>query len=50
MHASQAAETITGGLFDIAEVYDRDGNKLAESMTQDGQIIEPLLPKHGRPQ
>jgi HD-GYP domain-containing protein (c-di-GMP phosphodiesterase class II) len=48
--ASQAAETITGGLFDIAEVYDRDGNKLAESMTQDGQIIEPLLPKHGRPQ
>jgi len=49
-HASQAAETITGGLFDIAEVYDRDGNKLAESMTQDGQIIEPLLPKHGRPQ
>lgn len=49
-HASQAAGTITGGLFDIAEVYDRDGNKLAESMTQDGQIIEPLLPKHGRPQ
>lgn len=49
-HASQAAETITGGLFDIAEVYGRDGNKLAESMTQDGQIIEPLLPKHGRPQ
>jgi HD-GYP domain-containing protein (c-di-GMP phosphodiesterase class II) len=48
--ASQAAGTITGGLFDIAEVYDRDGNKLAESMTPDGQIIEPLLPKHGRPQ
>jgi HD-GYP domain-containing protein (c-di-GMP phosphodiesterase class II) len=48
--ASQAAETITGGLFDIAEVYDRDGNKLAESMTDDGRTIERLLPTHGRPQ
>jgi lipopolysaccharide export system protein LptC len=30
-HAAKAAETITGGLFDIAEIYDGDGNKLAES-------------------
>jgi HD-GYP domain-containing protein (c-di-GMP phosphodiesterase class II) len=49
-HASRAAETITGGLFDIAEIYDPDGNKLAESMTDAGKTIEPLLPRHGRPQ
>lgn len=49
-HASKAVENITGGLFDIAEIYDRDGNKLAESMTDDGKAIEDLLPRHGRPQ
>ncbi len=49
-HASEATATLAGGLFDIAEVYDSNGNKLAESMTPDGETIEELLPRHGRPQ
>jgi HD-GYP domain-containing protein (c-di-GMP phosphodiesterase class II) len=49
-NARQAAETIIGGLFDIAEIYDRQGHKLAESMTEQGAVIEPFLAKHGEPQ
>lgn len=49
-HASEATATLAGGLFDIAELYDGDGNKLAESMTTEGETIEALLPRHGRPQ
>ena len=48
-HARTAADTIAGGLFDIAEIYDRDGRKLAEAMTAAGAGIEPLLPVHGAP-
>jgi HD-GYP domain-containing protein (c-di-GMP phosphodiesterase class II) len=48
-HAELAAKTIAGGLFDIAEIYDREGIKLAESMTKPGESIESLLPKHGAP-
>jgi len=48
-HAQQAAKAIVGGLFDIAEIYDRSGKKLAESMTPEGQAIERELPAHGRP-
>jgi hypothetical protein len=48
-HARRAADTIAGGLFDIAEIYDRDGQKLAESMTDNGEAIEERLPKHGTP-
>ena len=48
-HAASAAAMMIGGLFEIAELYDRDGRKLAESATQIGHAIEPLLPKHGRP-
>ncbi|OMG53884.1 metal-dependent phosphohydrolase [Azonexus hydrophilus] len=48
--AGEAARTITGGLFDIAEIYDASGRKLAESTTPAGEAIERLLPKHGRPQ
>lgn len=47
--AGEAARTITGGLFDIAEIYDGSGKKLAESMTPAGEAIERLLPKHGQP-
>ncbi|MGE5471009.1 MAG: HD-GYP domain-containing protein [Bacteroidota bacterium] len=48
-HAEQAARTFAGGLFDIAEIYDRRGQKLAEAMTADGEEIESLLPRHGAP-
>lgn len=48
-HAMQAARTFTGGLFDIAEIYDRQGLKLAEAMTADGKAIESALPGHGKP-
>lgn len=48
-HAKVAATTIAGGLFDIAEIYDAQGTKLAESLTQEGEAVESSLPKHGRP-
>jgi class 3 adenylate cyclase len=48
-HATLAARTISGGLFDIAEIYNSDGNKLAESLTGPGNEVEPLLPNHGKP-
>jgi len=47
--ATVAAETISGGLFDIAEIYDRQGQKLAESLTDEGSTVEPSLPHHGVP-
>ena len=48
-HAETAAQTIVGGLFDIAEIYDSRGNKLAEAMTAEGQRNENKLPTHGKP-
>jgi len=48
-HAMSAARTISGGLFDIAEIYGREGRKLAESLTSEGRAIESFLPKHGAP-
>ena len=48
-HATTAAKTISGGLFDIAEIYDSKGTKLAESLTEEGHTVESLLPKHGTP-
>ena len=48
-HASTAAKTISGGLFDIAEIYAGNGRKLAESLTMQGEAVEPALPKHGSP-
>lgn len=47
--ARHAAVTLSGGLFDIAEIYDRAGEKLAESLTDLGETVEEQLPKHGRP-
>lgn len=47
--ALAAATTLTGGLFDIAEIYDGQGIKLARAMTPTGQDIEAALPGHGRP-
>jgi HD-GYP domain-containing protein (c-di-GMP phosphodiesterase class II) len=48
-HAAAAANTIAGGLFDIAEIYDRNGRKLAEAMTVEGEQVESLLPTHRAP-
>jgi HD-GYP domain-containing protein (c-di-GMP phosphodiesterase class II) len=48
-HATVAATTISGGLFDIAEIYDQQGQKLAESLTPEGAAVEASLPKHGMP-
>jgi HD-GYP domain-containing protein (c-di-GMP phosphodiesterase class II) len=48
-HAKDAAHAIAGGLFDIAEIYDANGNKLAESLTTEGDAVESLLPQHLAP-
>jgi class 3 adenylate cyclase len=48
-HATNAAKTISGGLFDIAEIYNSNGIKLAESMTTDGAAVESSLPHHAAP-
>jgi HD-GYP domain-containing protein (c-di-GMP phosphodiesterase class II) len=48
-HAAAAAKTISGGLFDITEIYDSQGRKLAEELTHDGAAVEDSLPKHGPP-
>lgn len=43
------AASMTGGLFDIVEIYDAHGTRLAERMTEAGHRLEPLLPAHVRP-
>ncbi len=48
-HAAEAADIISGGIFDIVEIYDATGAKLATAMSEEGKAIENLLPKHGRP-
>lgn len=48
-HARKAAENIVGGIFDIAEIYDQSGNKLAEALTNIGEKIETQLPEHNSP-
>lgn len=47
--ARTAAETLVGGLFDIAEIYNRNGDLLAEAMTAEGLAVEARLPHHRRP-
>jgi class 3 adenylate cyclase len=49
LNADKAAKAIACGLFDIAEIYDGGGLKLAESMTDAGAAIESLLPRHVLP-
>lgn len=44
-----AAQAITETLFDIAEIYDAEGHKLAEALSKDGEAIEAQLPHHGQP-
>lgn len=48
-HASKAATALAGGLFDIAEIYNRRGEKLAIAMTEEGRVVEAQLPVHVRP-
>lgn len=48
-NAQSAAQAIVGGLFDIAEIYDAQGRKLAESLTTEGAAVESKLPSHGAP-
>ena len=48
-HAALAAMTVSGGMFDIAEIYSRTGQKLAESLTETGHQVESLLPRHVQP-
>ena len=48
-HAVEAVRTIVGGLFDIAEIYDRNGEMLSVAMTAQGEAVEAKVPNHGRP-
>lgn len=48
-HASKAANALAGGLFDIAEIYNQHGEKLALAMTEEGRAVEAQLPPHVRP-
>lgn len=48
-HARKAADALAGGLFDIAEIYNGHGEKLAVAMTEDGQTVEAQLPPHLKP-
>ncbi len=47
--AAKAAHAIAGGLFDIAELYDAEGHKLAVAMSADGTAVEARLPEHLSP-
>lgn len=47
--AAKAVTTLSGGIFDIAELYDRRGEKLSESHTDLGVEVESQLPEHIRP-
>lgn len=48
-HAAVAAKAISGGTFDIAEIYNSKGHKLAESMTEEGAAVETALLPHAQP-
>jgi predicted PurR-regulated permease PerM len=48
-NSTHAAKAILGGLFDIAEIYDSQGLKLAEALTPEGKAIESFLPRHDSP-
>ena len=49
MNAEKAARTLAGGLFEIAEIYDSNGVKLADAMTAEGQLIEQEIYHHAPP-
>lgn len=43
------AKGLAGGVFDIVEIYGKDGEKISEEMTEAGRRIEGALPGHGKP-
>lgn len=47
--ARKAADALAGGLFDIAEIYNKQGQKLALAMTDAGKTVEAQLPAHAQP-
>lgn len=47
--AAEATRTLVGGLFDIAEIYDSSGHRLAVSMTTEGKQVELTVPAHAAP-
>ncbi|MDE2427825.1 MAG: HD-GYP domain-containing protein [Burkholderiales bacterium] len=47
--AQDGANALAGGIFDIAEIYDARGKKLAEQSSPTGSRIESLLSHHERP-
>lgn len=47
--SGEAARLLTGGFFDIVEIYDAQGRKLAEHATPRGEQVEPLLAQHAAP-
>jgi HD-GYP domain-containing protein (c-di-GMP phosphodiesterase class II) len=48
-HAQAAAQALTGGLFDIAEIYTASGALMAEAMTPVGEALEKDLRAHEPP-
>lgn len=49
LHAGAAVKTLTGGLFEIAEIYSANGLKLAEGMTDEGHTLESEIAHHSAP-
>jgi HD-GYP domain-containing protein (c-di-GMP phosphodiesterase class II) len=49
MDAEKEARILVGGLFEIAEIYDSNGVKLADAMTAEGQSIEREIHHHTPP-
>ena len=47
--AENAAKIIAGGFFDIVEIYDSQGKKLAEHQSETGEQLEAALPPHQKP-
>ena len=47
--AKQATDNLVLDWFDIAELYDKNGVKISESITEAGELIETTLPHHEKP-
>lgn len=49
VQAQHATDNLVIDWFDIAELYDKKGNRIAESITASGRKIEDTLPRHEDP-
>lgn len=47
--AKQVTDNLVLDWFDIAELYDKNGAKISESITEAGELIESALPHHKSP-